>query len=349
MSTIAFLSTAFGKRLALGLNKPGTFTCSVPLLSEVGLKANNHSTCIIAERGGKVVWSGPIQNISTDVDAGRVNITANGWFEELNGRILRISQEASATYTNVADWLIAKNLVLLANAQTDSNGTVRPTHIKTVTGSDSTHLGGSSYLRTRSYKRFQNIGAAIMELTQIESGLDIIIDPVSRKFNTQGWDYASDWVNTHYVSGVHPYNAKGLQVIEDGLRTRNSFAVTGAQGITAYVDSPDAMNASTVMIEGQESLSDVADLNILAAYGNAELVYRSNSPLTISFTPVSQGDGDLIYRPWDDYNLGGTIYLTCETGRVNLKRQPVRVFGFTVSITDNGDEVIEEIQTSYSA
>ena len=50
-----------------------------------------------------------------------------------------------------------------------------------------------------------------------------------------------------------------------------------------------------------------------------------------------------------DYNVGDVVYMVAQRGAMQIgteARQPIRIFAFTVSIDEEGNEKISEFQTT---
>jgi hypothetical protein len=347
MRNIAPLSsssgTPSGMRLrGLGRNMTGRFEASLPMRSEAAILAQPHSTAIRADRlpaagGGAVTrWSGFVQSINTDLSSERTTITAIGWFEELNNRLIRMDEAASGRL-NFVDEIggeIARELLRMANEQTDSDLNPRPTHLRMGSRTDTQR-------RTISFQHGTTYGAAIDGLSQIENGFDWTVDPLQRTLDICGPD-EYEQVDAHLVHGINC----SVSVSEDGARRRNRITITGAGGIVESVDDPEAIAAAGgQIIDEQANLSSIADSSILQAYGVAEIAFLANAPIILSVRPRSLGN---VPRLYDDFNYGDQMFLTARGGRVNLDRQPVRPFSVDMSFSEQGDEIIDEMTVALS-
>lgn len=85
-------------------------------------------------------------------------------------------------------------------------------------------------------------------------------------------------------------------------------------------------------------------------YAAAEVAVRANPRSIITMVPKARGieEPTTVPRAFIDFDIGDTVYLTASHGRINLRMQKIRVFGFTLSIDDNGNEKIDSILTTYS-
>lgn len=339
MQTISPIFGARDRQLSLMWNRPGQLTFSLPIDDQIATQAHIHSTCVLCERDGVAIWSGPIFGIEEAVPEDTVRVTCLGWLEELNRRFLRAQDEASAKYTGLPGGAIALDLIAKTNAHTSTDGTPRPTRITPGVAND-------TQVRDRTYKRGQNIGAAIKELSDIENGFDLKVDPYTRVINTYAPESSySTRTEVKLVYGRPPNNVARLSRRIDGTRTANRINVQSPYG-HAIADADDQIAAQTVMLEDWISVSDVNDVNIAGAYANAELAYRMGGVAELSLVPSSGQSNP--YRPFSSYQLGDKVFLSASRGRLQLSDQPVRVFTLSVAIRDDGTEEVTEMGVTYS-
>jgi hypothetical protein len=194
--------------------------------------------------------------------------------------------------------------------------------------------------RTRAYKQGDNYGQLIAELIAIEDGLDISIDPLTRRLSTRAPTAFVDRAGVAFGFNVDPYNLVSAQRTMDGTTLVNRENVATQGGVVVAFDDTDAITRASVMLEAWDSLSDVNDVVIAGAYANAELIYKRNG--TITYQIVSQSLGDAL-RPWDDYNIGDQVYFSVNRGRFQVAKQAVRVFSLDIQIDDQGNEVIGQM------
>jgi hypothetical protein len=338
MSVIWPMSSARAKRLQLIYNRPGSFSCQVPIDSRVAMLAKKHATCVLAVREGVPRWSGPIFTVADAVPEDTTTITAMGWLEELNRRFLQAADEPSAAFKDVIGGSIARSLIQLANTHTDETLAVRPTRFTNFVVND-------VQTRTRTYKRGQNIGAAIKELIDIENGFDLTVDPISRTLTTYqptNWAYKPDALLGY---GVFPNNIASMSRTEDGTRTANAINVQSPSGAVITTAPALPIDAATTMLEDWLTVSDVNDPGVLGAYAVAEHLYRAYGVTEYVVAPKSER-GLRALRLYDDFELGDAVYLSADRGRLQIKGQPVRVFGATIGDDGSGDEIISELVLS---
>jgi len=339
---IGELMSAKSRHLQIALNKPGSASFQMTMHHLLADAIQPITTCIIAYKYNVARWSGPVWTIDEDVTSATMTVNAVGWYELLNHRILHDQK----SYTSVVGGSIALDLLSTTNA-------VAATRLTMAAGN--VH---DTQTRSRDYPRWQNIGAAIQELIEIENGFDLIIDPITRVLSTYPsptlgagtpgptWN---DRKNVVFGYGWGPDNVANLQRQTDASQTMNSIYVSGKNA--TYGPGTDAASiAAYGAFEEQVSLTDVADVNVLTAYGAAEITFRKNPRIIYSITPFPQGSApERVPDPLVDYNLGDQVYLTAKyPPRIKISNQAVRVFGFDINIDDEGNEKLGALQLSPS-
>lgn len=335
------LLDATSRHLELVYNRPGTFSGTVPIDSQIALLMQRRSTCVIAERGGDVVWSGAITSIVDDAAARTTQITATGWMEELDHRFVRQGDLdaglSAAQNTGNTDTSIIGLLVSAVNAQTDAEGATRPTHVYSSDGTSTT-------TRARRYQVGDNYGQSIRELSNIEDGCDLLFDPLSRTLYCRDNTAFTDQTGVHFSFGADAgSNLESATRADDATAMANRVSVVSQGGVVAAADDPGAIDLAGVMLEEWDSLSDVPDVSIVAAYANAELVYKRYGVTTYQIKPMSAGD---VPRLWDDFQLGDKVYFSVDVGRFSVSRQAIRVFSVTIDIDEAGNEIVSELGTT---
>lgn len=342
MENLVYLNRARSRVFNPVYNRPGSFTAQVDIDSEPAMLVEEHSTAIMLERNGEAVWSGPVFSTTDSADGSNdvTNITAMGWFEEINHRYLWAQDEPDAVFTDntKTGGEISFELLRFLINRTLSDGSPAPIRLRPGASTD-------TQVRSRSYKRGQNIGAAVTELIDIENGMDIDVDPILRTLNTRPPTSFVDQDKVHFGYKTAPNNVAAIGRQKDGMKTVNSYVSTGNNGIYIEgIDDPEVIGEQGVVLEGQISLSDVGDRTIVTAYSVAELEFFKRGGITLSVTPKSLPGGKNIFRLYDDFFLGDQVYFSCDRGRVQYSRQPMRVFGATISIDDEGNENLSELQ-----
>ncbi len=247
----------------------------------------------------------------------KVEITQHGGFPQ------------DTSFDDIDDGMIAEALVRLANQQTDSDGSTRATHL--------TPSHTATTKRTRTYQVGQNIGAAIKELSEIENGFDIDVDPTTRSIEFIPNTSYTDQTDIVYGFNALPRNLEDVIVNDDGTVKANSINVQGAF-IIGNADSPTDMAASGVLLEEWLSAPDIKDDNIVGAYANEELVYRVSGQTTLAVKPLPGAP-----IPYIDYALGDQVYINADRGRIQLDMQAARVFSASIGWNAQNEPISDEL------
>ena len=259
---IGELMAAKSRHLTLALDKAGSASFDMTMHHILADQIQPITTCIIAYKYNQPMWSGPVWTIDENITSATMTVSAVGWFELLNHRILHDQK----SYISTVGGSIALDLLNTTNA-------FAPTRII----SDATHVTDTQ-VRSRDYARWQNIGAAITELSEIENGFDFVIDPITRTMSfypsptlggpnppTPVWH---DQQSVVFGYGWGPDNVAQFQRQTDSSTLMNTIYVSGKNG--TYGPGTDAASiAAYGAFEEQVSLSDVADRNVLTAFGAA--------------------------------------------------------------------------------
>jgi len=200
-------------------------------------------------------------------------------------------------------------------------------------------------VRNRSYHVGDNYGASIKELMTIENGVDFIVDPIERTLSTVPPTAYVDRTEVKFGFGMEPFNLTDAIETDDGVNLFDRENVVTSGGIVAVADDSDAIDRAGVMLEEWISLSDVPDVTIAAAYANAELVVKRYGMTTYQLTPAAYGD---LPRPYDDFEWGDKCYFSVDQGAMQIENQAVRIFAATINYSDEGDEVISELEVAFS-
>jgi fibronectin type 3 domain-containing protein len=356
MENIARLSHARNKQLNLILNRPGSATFNVRLDEEESFFIERWRTCVKAMRDDQVRWSGPVTKTIQKTADMKMDVTAEGWFEEVNGRIVRQGQ--NSTHNNVGADVVTWALLDKANKQRTglavqnpdgTNGTlaqaIRPTHV--TQGGVFLATGHTMPIRSKTFEKDQVIGQEIQQLSDIENGFDMMVDHETRELNLYYPRYGQDRPNVLFAHRVGPVsNVISVEESVDATQMTNRFTAIGKYG-GGMAEDTDSMDYYGVMREGVGTLSDVAQQNILLAYAGVEVAIRRGGLIVYTLVPAAYNRRGNVPKLFDDYDLGDTVRLTVKNaGRFELNRQAVRVFGLTLDIDDNGTEKITALNTS---
>lgn len=329
------LKQARERTLALGLNKAGAFNFTVPLEDSRTEQIQETKTAVAIYRDGKEVWSGPVWTVQENTP-NTVQVGCVGWLQTLEKRISKPewgsanASGSSLIYAGVDAGFIPTDLIARSNQDAGAS----PCYV----------FPGNYEItqpRSRTYAPFINLLDEINALSQIESGFDMLVDPITRKLNI----YAKLQTIRPQLFFDYGKNVDSVARNSDSSRICNRMIAYSAAG-RAQVDDLISQNEYGVFEEAV-SLADVTDISILQAYAAAEIAVRSR-PLRIStFTPrpfSSQNPNDP--RIYEDFNIGDIGYLNINKGRLKLSKQAVRIFSAAIGFNDDGTESITSIQTT---
>lgn len=332
---LGVLKNSHERSLAVDLNKSGTASCWIPMKSNVASLVYPWRTCLIAQYDGDVFWSGPVKVRSRNWSTGRVTISAVGWFE----RLMKLNFLVPVTYTNLDAGRIVELLLELAHEQDPylqvTRGTIRPTQPRTI-----------------SYPADQSIGQAILDLASIEAGYDWYIDPVTIELNVVerigSVNLDVQWSYLEGADGQMGGNLADLDDILDGDSVANDIIARGKYA-SARASDPIAQEYLQGVFQDAPSLSDVVNIEILEAYTNAEIVYRSlpQEKFTLKPKPTSAAGLTSVPKLFRDFQIGDTNLLVARKEDASVE-QNIRIFGASLAISDLGVETLSNLQTEYS-
>jgi hypothetical protein len=287
-------------------------------------------SCIVAQRNAEVMWSGPVNKMSSDLKTGKMNVTAIGWFDKL----MRLYLPDQLSFTAADAGSIISSLLSVA-VSIDPKLPIRMGSVEV------------SQPRTITYAADQNIGQAIIDLSQIEDGIDWYVDPVTRKLEIHariGQDRPScKW--TFLGDGISKASNLDNVVQDTDGDIVNDMRVHGKNATGVQDDG--VSKARYGVFQEVTSLSDVVDPTILVAYAGAEILYRSEPRITYTLTPKSSSKASVpVFGR--DFDNGDITYLTVRRGFINVVDQAQRIFGVTLSIQDNNTTMLTNLQMTAS-
>lgn len=368
--------TAHDRNLQVQLDSSGKATFWMHLLDPMCANVIPHQTAIVTFRNGTPLWSGPVTNADEDSQASsgenkgqdKLSVTAMGWKQILDQRILHTGAEfqamiGSQTYAGLGTESATQLAYSAINGATFplmAMDLLKRANIDSPTGIIPGSIYGSQQLGNLTLQQFQNVGQQITNLSNIENGFDFVIDPLRLTFDIYCQQGLSSGFNGYGVNRpnalfTYPGNCTAAKRTQDGTRTSNRVEATGQYGIGRADDLTSQQQNG--LLESNVSLSDVVDPNILIAYANAEVTVKKNPWTVISFNPRGLIASDLVKpgvpRLFDDYWLGDVVYAIINRGPrfqvgTTSTPQPVRVFGATIAIGDDGTEKVSSIQSTYS-
>lgn len=334
-------------------NRAGGVSFTVPNEDPLFMEADAIKHGIVAFRNNVPKWSGMIWNINDQLPGNRSAVSAVGWFETLNHRIVRNQDLPYPRYASPPLIVTGGDIVFMDEHGSSGDTDYHPGGLLTIANDqrDTWISEGSNtdqMQRIVSYARGQNIGQAITDLSDTEAGFDFTINPLTRQMDIKNWNEYND------LSGEVAFGYKwGPENMATMNRQRD--ASTFAPRVTAMgkyggglAEDLEAIDEYQ-LFEEEIQLSDVVDPNVLLGYAGGEVVLRGAGPRTIyTLQPFPWAEGRTP-QPFVDYNVGDAVEFSARKGRVHVDKQKVRVFGVTVSITDEGNEKLGELQLTPDA
>lgn len=345
MEVIGALRNAHSRQLEVDLNKSGSASGWSPMTEPIAPYIYPWSTCLIvnyssADRESFTFWSGPFNSRNTDMEGNKVSYSAVGWFERLMHLNL---QDLTLSFSYVVDGVdVGVDAGLIAAALLAKARELDPLMPITL------GLCELTQRRTITYSLDQNIGQAIIDLANLESGFDWYVDPIDRTLNIVAkrgavlescrWTYIADGrsENSNLANCVEDVDGSTLA---NDVRARGKFG----SGLAIDVVSQDGYGVFMVA----DSLSDVTDTNILVAYANAEVVFLAQPRTTYTLTP-KPSTNPTVPRLFRDFDIGDTTFLTARKHFISIESLATRVFGATLAISDVGTETITNLQITAS-
>lgn len=342
-----------------------------------------YNTCISAERynwrstlamnkggiPGQVwdwIWSGFVQPIDEDWTNNTMKIGCVGWAQRLAMRMLHVDK----TYTNSDDAPMLQDLLATANAATLTNPDNSTYAVPIVAGSNpatptwiawggtlpNEGVGGATAYAVRTNitvakTKYQMILPIFDEITNIENGLDWWVHPKTRLLYVYRKRCAT---RSNVVVGFKwgPNNLAQFGRNIAGDQKANYVLVTGSGGLSAMADNA-ADQAANGLIESLTQWTDCNQPTVLLAEAGAQIMMRANGRITYGITPFIYA-GDIgapptsVPEPFVDYDpVGDEFKLTAiSEKRGNIMLQTVRSFGVTVTIDEEGNGTLGQLQVA---
>lgn len=340
MNRIQDLTGASNKSINLIDNKAGKSEGVVPLDSVLAEKIEPVSTSILVLKNNIPVWSGPVWSVDEDVSNNTLTYTAVGWLALLEKRILR----SDKIYTEQSPGDIIFSLLNYINNEQkgiDPNQTI-PYYITPGTNLDTITK------RTKTFEKGTTIMSAINSLIEIEAGCDIVVDPLTRELNVVPWNYK---YNKQIEEGRNPIfkyksddsNVNAFSINRDASEMVNHLLVesTGPSGFSG--DKPSQIKYG--IFEEHITLTGLSVTNLLAAYGEAEILIKKQPRIKYTITPFVYKDGGSTPDPIFDYNTGEMCKIVAKRPpRINIDNTSVKVQSINIKIDDEGNEIVESLE-----
>ncbi len=300
--------------------------------------------CVRIRRNDRTLMSGPIWGINGSLDQGMVTINGVGWLETLQKKILY----NTADYTNGGYGIpadeIAFGLLNRINSQyigraddlPDAPLLVKPGNV----------FGGPLENRNRYYVLGQALGPALQDMSDIEAGYDYVVDPDTRELNLYNWDYYTTRYNVVLGYNWGPRNLSTFGWQESAPDMCNSEMVISQGAVVGPIGSGDSQGVYGVF-EEYNTISG-ANQTVLAPYIGADLAIRQYPLLTYTMTPYPSSTESGSPTLFDDYDIGDAVFFTARKDAIRILRQETRIWGATVSLDDEENETVSQLQITPS-
>lgn len=223
--------------------------------------------------------------------------------------------------------------------------------------------------RTRTYQIGDKIGGAIEELSNVEAGFDFEVGlaqttitgglTILRSLNVK---YAVVKIATtirgigsdkpSIIFGSYWAGSDNLDSMQETRDASNLATRFNARAAGAVAMAQDLVQIGDIGLwEDSVAISDVGVTgNILLGYAGAEVAYRSMPTRRFNPEPKAYDGTSRVPRIIDDFKVGDIIYSVIDYGAMQIgvdidNPQPIRLFACTLSISDQGDEKITDIET----
>lgn len=251
------------------LNKPGNWSVSLPITSEV-LAADLYSSraIFVFERAEIIRFAGPIITARVNLDSQSINLNGEGPMNFLKRRVLW----SNKTYTNTDQLLIVKDLIDYAQNTfgTPGNLGITTTALTAIT----------TVNRTKNYYYYEHklIGELIEQLAEIQDGFDFRITPrwSDGPNSTLVYDFGVTFPKTGRQTGyVFDVNAVDFSTIDVDLSRLAFQAVATGNGtgenIPFYVRSNSSKIPVNALLEDVVSVGDEPSVATLGDYAYRRL------------------------------------------------------------------------------
>jgi hypothetical protein len=380
LSMIGELTDAGGKSLTLAHNTPGSSNWDYPLNGELASYIQPFNTCISAEmydwratlamnNGGtpgqvwKWIWSGFVLPLDEDWTGDRMKVGCVGWAQRLAMRNLKRDKTWAVTDDTpiFQDLLAEMNLAAFPDVSAYPVPTVAGSSPATPTwmawggaqpnegpGGATAYVPRSNITVTKT--KNQPVLPIFDELTNIENGADWWVHPQTRLLYVYRKRCAVRNIVVAFKWGPNNLGQFSRNIAAD--QKANYVLVTGAQGLSAMADNYADQQVNG-LIESMTSWTDCNQQSVLLAEAGAQIMMRANGKITYGITPFYYA-GDIgqpptaVPEPWVDYDpVGDEFKLTAiSEKRGNIMLQTVRSFGVTVTIDDENNGTLGQLQVA---
>lgn len=219
------------------------------------------------------------------------------------------------------------------------------------------------------------MGQALENLSEIESGVDFEVATVKENpSGLPGGETFRRYLNIRWALVKADTTIRGIGQDRADVVFGYRRLKKNVKGFVQRSDSSKLGNRVNARTEGRHAMAQdlasiaeiglwedsvaISDTNVsddaLLGFAGAEVIYRSRPILLHDITPFPYSGTRRTYRFKVDFDLGDIVYGVADHGvlQVGLDpevgKQPIRIFGLKVNITDAGSEVIDTFQATAS-
>jgi hypothetical protein len=184
-----------------------------------------------------------------------------------------------------------------------------------------------------------------MALVNQENGCDVYVDPATRALNVYG-KKGSVKGEVYFGYNWGPENIKEFSRSTTTSEIAN-YLVGRATGVTAVSinTASGSLNDFGLFEDHLDITLKTANADVLGFYTAAEYLFRSDprTTPTYSVSPYPYTIGSSVPEPFTDYDIGDIVkFRAVRAPRVNINGS-FRIFGLSISVTDDGNENIDSL------
>lgn len=259
-----------------------------------------------------LIWAGEmsVTQESLGIDTGSVNVYCRDWTKLLSH--LKLQQDTE--YTNVNEGQILFNLLQQAQDRDNADYGFVP------------GLNTSTNIRTRQYRRGDDLLKLYTNMTQIINGVDFYISPLKSVniYDKRGTD------RTGSIVFEYGQNIKSYSHSVDYTQLINHMQFEGEGGSVETADDLDSQAQYRVR-DGFEAQTDISESSTLDGKARDRVSVFSQPEEQFSFSTEPNS-----YPQYKDFELGDIVLLVNTYGFTPIIK-PVRVYGRRLSIDDDGE------------
>jgi hypothetical protein len=360
LKKITWLRDARDKALNVAQNRSGDVGFQFPARGKWAVELHDPANCILATRNDEDIWSGPIATLSgssSNKFSGMMPVKAVGWLDLADYRELRedVSYGATNNYSHLSGAVAGQGTTLPAG-HTAAEGTswndaeIIFDLINKINGYDPAHAMpitpgiavGTRYVRQKSWTKGTKLSQCLRDLTDLEAGIDITVNPTTRKLDVYSWDSYTDHPEIVLGFNKPPFNCSEFSWSQDNMAIRNRMPLAGKNGASALVQDSASMDLYGIR-EESVNLPDVGESDILLYYGGAEVAIKK--AVHRFYTVVPKQTTAKSPQPFDDFKIGDALRTSIDFGPIQEDQRAVRAFGMALSFPDLGGEKITGLTT----